>query len=147
MTIDIASISNSFSTRLPRRSISMFLFIVGIFLLIAWLGRIIPALLANQPPPGLESYTTLIIQALDLGLVVPAAFLSGILLWKKHAWGYLLSSIILIKGATLALAVSAMAVNMIRIGVEVSIGETLMFPLIALAAIIMMIKLLKSVPD
>jgi hypothetical protein len=145
MAIDIAAISNSFSTRLPHRSISVFLFIVGIFLLIAWLGRIIPALLANQPPYGLESYTTLIIQALDLGLVVPAAFLSGILLWKKHAWGYLLSSIILIKGATLAIAVTAMAVNMIRIGVEVSIGETLMFPLIALAAILMMIKLMKSV--
>jgi hypothetical protein len=86
-----------------------------------WLGVIVPPLLANQPPLELESYTTLIIQALDLGIVVPTAFLSGILLWKKSAWGYLLSSIVLIKLATLALAVSAMAVNQMLVGVQAGV--------------------------
>ena len=145
MEIDIPTLPKHFSSGLPRRTIAIFLFIVGSFLLLAWLGRIVPALLANQPPLGLESYTTLIIQALDLGLVMPIAFLSGILLLKKSAWGYLLSSIVLIKGVTLALAVSAMVVNMILAGVQVSIGELIMFPSIAIISGGMTVILLRNV--
>jgi hypothetical protein len=80
MEIDIPMLPEHFSSGLPRRTIAVFLFLVGGFLLLAWLGRIVPALLANRPPLGLESYTTVIIQALDLGVVMPIAFLSGILL-------------------------------------------------------------------
>ena len=147
MEIDLPTLPKHFSSGLPRRTISIFLFVVGSFLLLAWLGRIVPALLANQPPLGLESYTTLIIQALELGLVMPIAFLSGILLWKKTSWGYLLSSIVLIKGVTLALAVSAMAVNMIRVGVQVSIGELIMFPSIAIISGGMTVVLLRNVTE
>lgn len=147
MTIDTSTLPEHVSPRLPRRAIAIFLFLVGGFLLLAWLGRIVPALLAHQPPYGLESYTTLIIQALDLGVIVPTAILSGILLWKHLPWGYLLTSIVLIKGATLTLAVSAMAVNMIRIGVHVSIGEALIFPVIALVSIVMTVLLLKNITD
>jgi hypothetical protein len=147
MEVDMPALPKHFSSGLPRRTIAVFLFIVGGFLLIAWLGRIVPTLIANQPPYGLESYTTLIIQALDLGLVVPIAFLSGILLWKGSAWGYLLSSVVLIKGVTLVLAVSAMAVNMILAGVQVSIGELMMFPTIAIISIGLTVILLKNVND
>jgi hypothetical protein len=145
MEIDIPTLPKHFSSGLPRRTIAIFLFVVGSFLLFAWLGRIVPPLLANQPPLGLESYTTLIIQALDLGLVMPTAFLSGVLLWKENAWGYLLSSIVLIKGVTLALAVSAMAVNMLLAGVQVSIGELIMFPAIAIVGGGLMVGLLRNV--
>ena len=147
MATDLSTLSERFSPRLPRRAIAVFLFVVGGFLLFAWLGRIGPALLANQPPIGLESYTTLIIQALDLGLIMPTAFLSGILLWKHRPWGYLLASIVLVKGFTMLLAVSAMAVNMILAGVQVSIGETIMFPALALVDIGMTVTLLRNVSE
>ncbi|MBI5954105.1 MAG: hypothetical protein HY865_20805 [Chloroflexi bacterium] len=147
MEIDIPTLPEHFSSDLPRCTIAVFLFIVGGFLLLAWLGRIVPALLANQPPPGLEAYTTLVIQALDLGVVMPTAFLAGFLLWGKNAWGYLLSSVVLIKGVTLALAVSAMAVNMILSGVQVSIGELIMFPTIAIVSGGLTVILLKNVSD
>lgn len=145
MEIDIPTLPEHFSSGLPRRTIAVFLFLVGGFLLLAWLGRIVPALLANRTPLGLESYTTLIIQALDLGMVIPIAFLSGTLLWKQCPWGYLLSSIVLIKGVTLALAVSAMAINMMWAGAKVSIGEFIMFPSIAILSIGMTAILLKNV--
>ncbi len=147
MTIDVPTLREHFSPGLPRQAIAIFLFVVGGFLLMAWLGRIGPALLANLPPYGLESYSTLIIQALDLGLIVPTAFLSGILLWKQRPWGYLLSSVVLIKGVTLTLAVSAMAVNMIWVGVQVNIGELIMFPLLAIISIVMTIMLLRNVSE
>lgn len=102
-------------------------------------------MLNNRPPLGLESSTTLVIQALDLGLVVPLAILAGILLWRRRPWGYMLTAIVLIKGFTLALAVSAMAVNMMLSGVPVKIGEMIMFATLALVDIVMMIVFLKNI--
>ncbi len=145
MTIDVLTLPQHFSPRLPRQGIAIFLFAIGGFLLMAWLGRIVPSLVANQPPIGLESTTTLFIQVLDLGLIVPAAFLSGVLLWKQRAWGYLLASVVLVKGFTLGIAVSAMAVNMIRAGVQVSIVEVTMFPALTLIGIGMTATLLRNV--
>ncbi|NOH01947.1 MAG: hypothetical protein HND47_08250 [Chloroflexi bacterium] len=147
MAIDIPALPGRFSPHLPRRTIVTFLFVVGIFLLFAWLGRIVPALLSNQPPIGLESNSTLVIQVLDLGLIMPIAFLSGILLWKQRPWGYLLASIVLVKGFTMLLAVSAMAVTMALAGVQVSIGEAIMFPSLALIDIGITTMLLKNVSD
>ncbi len=40
-----------------------------------WLGLIVPPLREGQAPQGLESTTTLVIQVLDLGIIMPIAFL------------------------------------------------------------------------
>ncbi|HPG40220.1 MAG TPA: hypothetical protein PLP19_14780 [bacterium] len=145
MAIDVSGLAVQFSPKLPRRAIAVFMFAVGLFLIMAWLGRIVPALVNNRPPLGLESSTTLVIQALDLGLVIPLAILAGILLWRRRPWGYMLTAIVLIKGFTLAMAVSAMAVNMMLAGVHVAIGEMVMFPTLALVDIGMMVIFLKNV--
>jgi hypothetical protein len=50
----------------------------------------------------------LAIHALDLGLIVPLAILSGVLLTRRRGWGYLLASVASIKGLTMGIAVSAM---------------------------------------
>jgi len=76
-----------------------------------WLGRIVPPLITGTPPFGLESYTTLVIQILDLGVVIPVTFLSAVLLLRKQPWGYLLSAVMCIKGMTMLTAISAMVVG------------------------------------
>ncbi len=135
MGLDVHSLAGHFSDRLPRRLIAGFLFVVGGFLLLAWLGRIVPGLLTGAPPVGLEANTTLFIQVLDLGLIVPAAFLAGVLLWRRSSWGYLLASIVLVKGFTLSISVSAMALNMVLAGVTVSPVEVVVFPALTLVGV------------
>lgn len=135
MSIDIDSLADHFSPRLPRRLIAGFLFVVGGFLLMAWLGRIVPGLLSGEPPIGLEASTTLFIQVMDLGLIVPAAFLAGVLLWRRNSWGYLLASIVLVKGFTLSISVSAMALNMVLAGVTVSAVEVVVFPALTVVGV------------
>jgi hypothetical protein len=146
MTVDLATLPKRFSPRLPRRTIAIFMFAVAGLLLLNWLGRIVPPLLANEVPLDLESYHTLIIQAMDLAVVVPAVLLSGVLLWGRRPWGYLLSSVALIKLFTLALAVSAMSVNQILAGVRVGIGGA-MFPAMALVGVALTVTLLRKVTD
>lgn len=144
MSFDLKTLPQSFSEQLPRKWIAALMFLVGGFLSLAWLGRIVPPLLKNQTP-ALENATTLIIQFMDLGLIVPLAFIGGFLLLRRNAWGYLLSSIMLSKGVTLGLAVSAMGINMARVGVPDSLMLMIPFLMITLLNLVMVVVLLKHV--
>lgn len=143
-TVDLQTLPQQFAAWLPRRAITTVLFVGGGFLLLAWLGRIVPPLLAGAAPP-LDNSTTLVIQALDLGVVVPLCFLGGTLLLRRSAWGYLLASVAVLKFVTLGLAVSAMAVNMVRSGVAISALEVVVFPAITLANLAVAALLLRAV--
>jgi hypothetical protein len=48
--------------------------------MLAWIGLIAASLRTGQAPAGLDSYTTLVIQALDLGVIVPACVITAVLL-------------------------------------------------------------------
>jgi hypothetical protein len=144
LSFNLAELPNRFSSKLPRRAIAGLLFGAGAFLLIAWLGRIIPPLLQGVDPV-LENATTLVIQAMDLGLIVPLAFLAGILLLRRSAWGYLLASVAVMKFLTMGAAVSAMGIYMLLSGVEVSVVELGVFPTITVVNAILAILLLKDV--
>ncbi|NMB54975.1 MAG: hypothetical protein GYA15_09765, partial [Leptolinea sp.] len=116
LSFNLSDLPAHFSNHLPRGWIAAMMFITGAFLTLAWLGRIIPPLL-NRTTPALENTTTLVIQAMDLVLIVPLAVLAGILLLKRSAWGYLLSSVFILKSITMGLAVSTMGINMTLRGV------------------------------
>ena len=136
LAIDLQELPGHFSKRLPRGWIAGFLFTIGGFLFLAWMGRIVPPLLQHSLP-GLQNGTTLVIQAMDLGLIAPLAMLSGILLLRRSPWGYLLASVALMKGLSMSIAVGAMAINQVLQGVAVSPIEVVMFPSLALANLVM----------
>ncbi|MEO8613072.1 MAG: hypothetical protein ABI690_34585 [Chloroflexota bacterium] len=144
LSVDLAELPQHFSSSLPHRWIAGMLFVVGGFLLFVWLGRIVPPLFQNQTPV-LENATTLVIQAMDLALIVPLAILSGILLLRRSAWGYLLASVFVMKSITLGLAVSMMAINMARAGIPDSLGLMIPFMVIMLINLVMAVVLLKNV--
>lgn len=146
MSFNIKELPHRFAPRLPHKTISGFMFLVGGFLLMAWLGRIIAPLLESQTP-ALENTTTLVIQAMDLGLIVPLAILAGILLLRRKPWGYMLTSLMLLKGITLGLGVSAMAVNMALRGVADEMAIVVPFMLITLISVVLAVILLKNVVD
>jgi hypothetical protein len=144
LSFDVQTLPGHFSAHLPRGLIAGLLYLIGGFLLLAWLGRIVTPLLQNQTP-ALENTTTLVIQTMDLGLIVPLEFLAGLLLLRRSPYGYLLASVALMKGLTMGLGVSAMAVNMALRGVPDSPAIILMFFFVTLLNLIMAVLLLRNV--
>jgi hypothetical protein len=144
LSFDLSTLPQQFSESLPHGWIAGVLFAGGGFLLLAWLGRIMPPLLQGGTPP-LENATSLVIQAMDLVLITPLAILSGILLLRRSAWGYLLASVAVMKMLTMGTAVSTMGVNMVLKGVPASPVELAVFPTITLINAILAVLLLKSV--
>lgn len=146
MTFDIRTLPMHFSENLPRGWIVGLLFFAAAFLSLAWLGRI-AATFTPGTVPALENTTSMFIQAMDLGLIVPVCLLSGILLLRRQPWGYLLASVGLTKFLTLGVAVSLMGLNMARVGVPISVVELVIFPGMALAGVVMTLILLKHVRE
>ncbi len=126
LTLDVCKVKDSF-TGAPVKVTAGFMFFVGIAVSLMWLGLIIPPLLAGERPVALETYTTLVIQALDLGVIMPLAVITGLLLLKKDAWGYTLASLVLIKGITLGTGVLSMVLFMSMSGVNVDLAQALIF--------------------
>lgn len=146
LSFDLSDLPAHFSDKLPRGWISALMFTVGAFLTLAWLGRIVPPLL-TRTTPALDNTTTLVIQAMDLVLIVPLAVLGGILLLKRRAWGYLLSSVFILKSITMGLGVSAMGVNMAVRGVPDSIGILIPFLTITALNLIVAVILLRNIKE
>jgi hypothetical protein len=128
----VSALPQHFSPRLPHGWVAGVLFAVGGFLALAWIGRIGGPLWQGQTP-ALENTTTLVIQAMDLALIAPLAILAGILLLRRTAWGYLLASLAILKGLTMALGVSAMGINMVLQGVPDSL--TILIPFLILTVL------------
>lgn len=149
-SFELSSIVTHFKEGLPVRYIGGFQIFIGIMLLFLWLGKIVPTIsfeggLSVSSPVGLEHYTTLVIQGMDLGFIVPTAFISGTLLFKRKPLGYLLSAVVTLKGITMLTAITAMMINMFLSGVPVSPVELIIFSIFDLLAIGALVQLLRNV--
>ena len=146
MSFNLESLPEHFTKNIPHKAIAVLLFFTAAFLTLAWLGRIAPTILEDQIP-ALENTTSMFIQAMDLGIIVPFSVIAGVLLLRRTAWGYLLSAVGLMKFLTMGAAVSLMGLNMARVGASISLIELVVFPIIALTNLLMVIFMLKGIKD
>jgi len=144
MSFDLKTLPAQFSEKLPRRGIAALLYFAAAFLTLAWLGRIAPTLFGDQIPL-LENVTSMFIQVMDLGIIVPLCVLAGTLLLRREPWGYLLASVGLLKFLTLGIAVTLMSFNMARVGVPVSAGMLVIFSALALLNLVMVALLIRNI--
>ncbi|WP_414469108.1 hypothetical protein [Methanobacterium sp. ACI-7] len=135
-SMDVKSIKRNFSSGRIEKIAAAFLVIMGLILAAMWLKMIIDSLLTGIAPSALESYTTLVIQALDLGVVVPAAVITGVFLFKGKEWGYVLASIFLIKVSLLGTAILSMIYFMAQNGVNIELGQAMFFIIVTVLGII-----------
>ncbi len=105
--IDVARLPAQVSVWFPRRVFISFAFVMSAVLIFLWLGRIIPIMVTDRFPPDLSGVSTLESQGLDLGMIVPLLLSTGILLWRRSPWGYLLTSISLTHGVMMFISIPA----------------------------------------
>ena len=145
--LDVDEVTRHISDGFPRRAIATYFIIVAVFLTLAWLGLVASPSLTWTPPNGLESAITMVIQALDLGVIVPTSLITASLLLKKQPWGYALASVMLLKILTMGTALIAMIVNQLLEGVQIDPVTSVIFVLISLAGISLGIVTLRNIRD
>jgi hypothetical protein len=119
--IDAAALHAAFDAGTPRRAVIAFLLLMAAVLCLLWLGQTLPFYLSGTLPPMIEKAKTptVFVFVLDLGVVVPLALLSAVWLWCGRAWGSVLAGFVLVKAATMGLALLSMTVFAWRAGLAV----------------------------
>jgi len=126
-TIEIADLPGRFSNRVPRRTMAAVSTVMALMLVLMWSQRIAAAYRGDWETAGLLGMPTLTVQALDLGIVVPLAILTSVLIWKRHRWGYLLAPVFAVKGVTMAGAICAMLISAAIVEGTLEVGSFAIF--------------------
>ncbi|WP_256290836.1 hypothetical protein [Halobellus inordinatus] len=146
--IDPTDLEEAFDDHPVRGYVAFQLLVAGLVALM-WLAEVGPASLTGTRPPSIAE-TTLpvpVIQSLDLGVVVPSFALSAAFLWKRRAWGYVFTGVLLVKGTTLGLAVLAMIVFMLQNGQSVPLPQIVSFALLSLAGLTLVARFIRAIPS
>lgn len=109
-TLRLEKLPSEFDERFPLRGMAWFSFIIAAALVVMWAGRIVPALRGDLATGMLLGQTTMVVQGLDLGLIVPLAVFTGVAAWRRRPIGYALSAVLAVKGMAMAAAITLMVV-------------------------------------
>ncbi len=130
MQFDIDRVSHAFLPKFPNKLIGFVQIALGVLLGGMWLSMIVSYVFSGIPPAGLDHYTTLVIQGLDLGFIVPLALLSGVWILQRKPMGFMLSAVVIFKGFLMGLAILAMLFAQHDAQVTVSLIQWIVFPLL-----------------
>jgi hypothetical protein len=134
---DATKVWAAFVKRPPARPIAWFFFVTAFLVSALWLSEEVMALVKGVVPPSIvqAGSDTNIVHVFDLGVVMPAFVIAGVLLVRDHPWGYVLAGLLLVKAATIGLAVVAMMWFMARAGFPVTVPYAVFFVALTASAV------------
>ncbi|PKP42723.1 MAG: hypothetical protein CVT93_03280 [Bacteroidetes bacterium HGW-Bacteroidetes-10] len=136
--------SGEFSEKAPHKFAGGLLVFNSVIIAMLWLSVVLPPLLDGTIYPGeLDHYTTLIVQGFDLGLLLPASFITGLMLYRGKAAGFVLGTVYLGFLSLLMTALCAKIAAMAIQGVNV-IPAVFIIPSITIITIFSLQKMLKK---
>ncbi|MEN8905669.1 MAG: hypothetical protein ABF289_06905 [Clostridiales bacterium] len=137
-----------FKDTVPIKFVVTCMFLLGGIISLLWITMSLRAILSGTIPPQVQTtgHITAIVFAIDLTLLVPPLFISGILLLKKHKWGYISSVIVLVKAFSysLVLLVVSLITYQKTSTLEPLLGLWLILSMLVLFSLIGMLKNLKT---
>jgi hypothetical protein len=104
--LDVSALPGKLEPGFPCKGLAIYTIALGLFLPVPYLAQIIPAYTTASPPATLEIYTTLELAALEMGIMIPLHIVGGVLLWRREAWGYVISILLAFAAGMTFLALS-----------------------------------------
>jgi hypothetical protein len=132
------------AARFPRRGAAAFGAFMAILLAGMWLPLILRSAAATSVPE-LAGGTTLVVQAFDLGFLVPLGILTALAVWRRLPIGYVLATIVAVKGAAMGAAIAAMLVAEALVTGVTQPVPIVGFAVIAVVALVLAWRVLGSV--
>jgi hypothetical protein len=146
--IDLDLLTARINPKLPHRGTAIFMFLAGLSVFV-WMIEIVNGLVTGQIPESLASYTTDVTALIDVGVIVPSAFLAGISLLRKKPIGYLLAPILLILNAFIGIVVVSQSIFQARAGIILSTGQfaayVTPFVLMSFIAVFLVVMFFKNI--
>lgn len=149
MRLDVGDVAAAFRPETPVRWISGYMLLTAVALAVAWTAQWATFMLTGvEPAIGQDAFR--LVAAMDLSLVVPSCLVGGVLLWRRRPWGFVLGSIVILKGATYTLVLAvASTIGAVR-GLEGSAAQIPLWAgwtLLGLAALALLLGNLQETPS
>lgn len=144
--LDLDALAGRVNGRFPRRAITGY----AVFIVVVLAGLWLPVLggtLGGEVTDELEGASTLVVPAFDLGLLVPLAIFTALATWRRLPVGYLLGTVVLVKGASMALAIAAMLLVEWQVTGELLAPPLIVFALVALASLLIGARALQGIDE
>ena len=145
--IHLDSLQPYFAANTKARPVSVFLMTVAILFALLWLSEDIPALLSGKIPPSVTENGLLTnpVHVLDLGLLLPAMIITGVLLWRRRLLGYLLAIPLLVFSILTGIGILTTFLAMSRKGVPTSVGIEAFIAIIIVVSLVLSVLFLRGV--
>ncbi len=144
--LDLEALREHIRPSFPHRAIAGYGIAVVVILAGLWLP-VIAGTLGGEVGDELQGASTLVVPAFDLGLLVPLAVFTGLAVHRRLAVGYLLGMVLLVKGASMALAIAAMLVVEWRVTGEMLPPPLVVFAAVAVASVAIAARALRSIAE
>lgn len=145
----LVRVAPRFYSGASRRGPATFLFVSAAVTFLVWTLPLVAAALAGEAPDRLDTYTTELTYALDVGVIVPAVAVAGVLILRGETAGYLLAVPLLVLEAALAPLIAAQTIGQVVAGVEFTpaevVGPIVGFVTIAVLAVWFLVRILRHV--
>lgn len=138
-----AGVDGRFSAAFPRRSWAALSVGMAFLLTILWIGRIAEGLAAEIPV--LHGETTMTVQALDLGLVVPVSAMLGIVALRRVPAAMAASTAFAVTFVTMSAAIGSMMVSSWVVTGEPAVVPIVVFGTAAIAGLLVAIRMFGAV--
>lgn len=145
-SFDAATVHGLATGTFPRRGMIALCSLLVVALTGMWMQRIVAGWREDWDTAMLDGQTTMVVQALDLGLVVPLAVFTAWSLWRRRPIGYLLSAVFVVKGVAMAWAICAMVVSAWVSEGELEVGSLVLFAGVGVAATVLAVKVFTGIP-
>src|SRR6056297_3211057 len=143
-SFDLTQLPQAFGTSVPVKTAGGFLILNALLIALLWLEIVVPPLLDGSViPTETEHYTTLIVQGLDLGLLLPLAVAAGILFIQKKPIGFLAAPVYLVFLSILMIALIGKIIAIGLLGQNI-IPVVFIIPAIALTSITLTVLVLNG---
>lgn len=120
--LNVTAIASDFSPTTPVRAVGGYLIVVGLGLAGVWLTLWAAHVFAGRPTPARPEVFKLV-AALDLTMMAIPLVAAGVLLWGRHPWGYVLSSLTGIQSALYLMVLSVNSLVAVKQGLAQAPGE------------------------
>jgi hypothetical protein len=134
-------------SRLIFRIIGVYFIVLATLFYLLWLSEIIPTNLQNTVPKSVTETGLLTngVHVLDLAIVLPAIFMTGVLLLRNNSLGFMLTPVLLTFFILMDITIGTLAFLMTEQGIQDDLSLTIIMGGLALFSLILLVVYFRNI--
>jgi len=127
--------------KVPASFIAVYFMIIAVLFYFLWLAEILPAILKGETPASVKEtgLLTNAVHVIDLSVVLPGIFITGLLLFKRKFLGYIMAPLLLSFFILMDLTICGLIIVMKNRGMEANIGIAMIMVALAIFSALLLV--------